>query len=173
VDGARFIRTEIRLRIRIRACAALEAARPRGAAPPIAVRSELGGELRRVVYGGVKAVRNVSCNVGGGTVHFWDEENDWAHGDKNAQVGQSTEEGVAVITDLQRLEAACGTARALNGQGRSFTRDARKEFQRQEEQQKSRNRSSTIHTPLLVMMPRSFVKNCQIFHESGLFGMGR
>ena len=87
MDGARFIRTGIRSRIRIRAGAALEAVRPRGAVPPIAVRSELRGELRGVVYGGAKTVGNVSSNVGGGTVHLRDKENDGSPGDKNVQVG--------------------------------------------------------------------------------------
>ena len=51
VDGACFSRAGTRSRMGIRAGAVPETVRPRVAAPPTAERSELGAELRRVVYG--------------------------------------------------------------------------------------------------------------------------
>ena len=116
-----------------------------------------------MVYGGDKTFRNKACAFSGNAAHLRGEIDNGPTGDKNGQIGQHAEEGVSVIADLERLNAARETAGAIGGQCRGFQIGAGKYFQRQEDQEYNRHCSPTIHIPLLVMILSAIVKNCSLF----------
>ena len=81
------------------------AVRPGGAALPTVERSELGGELRRVVYGGEESVRHESGGQLNERQRLSRRKEAGLPGEKNGKIKQDPNEGVPVVADLERSDA--------------------------------------------------------------------
>lgn len=103
-----------------------------------------------MVYGRAETVEREGCAVRDKTVDLREEEENCCPGDKNEKVGQGAKQRVAVVANLQRLDAAGETAGCAGGQCRCFQTRARHNFQRQEHQKNDGNCFPAIHMYLLV-----------------------
>jgi len=94
-----------------------EVVRPWGAATPTAERSELRGESRRVVYGGVEPVGHESGGLLDKRLRLgrWHEAG--SPRQKNGKVEKLAEQRVPVVADLKRLDGAA-SFRLAAGNGR-------------------------------------------------------
>lgn len=164
MDGARCRRTVILPRGRTsNRITEPRAVRPRVPRSPTAERSELRGDLRRVIYGRTKTVRREGCAVRDERVDRGGEDENGSPGDKDGHIGQSTEQRVAAVANLQGFDAASETPRHTGGERRGFQKRAGEDFQRQEEYENDRYRIPTIHMCILVILPSGIVKKCNVF----------
>ena len=126
----------------IRAGAVPQAIRPGGAALPTAERSELGGELRRVVYGGEESVRHES----GGRLNERQSpgrrEEAGRPGEKNGKVKQDADEGVPVVADLKQLDAEGAISLRAGSERHAFDKTPRQDFHPQQGHKKNRYKGS-------------------------------
>ena len=125
MNGRRSGRYGTRPRLRIRAGAEPEAVWPRGAAPPTAERSESGGELRRVVYGGVESLRHESDGLLDGRPPLGRRKEARCPRKKNGKIKQDTNEGVLVVADLQRLDTEGALQRSAGDGGHALHKPTR------------------------------------------------
>jgi len=77
----------------------------RGSASPTAERLELRGELRRVVYGRAEPVLNESVGLLNEPERFRRRQQAGRPSEQHGKVEQDADEGVPVVTNVQRLDA--------------------------------------------------------------------
>ena len=138
--------------------------------PPIAERSELCGELGRVVYGRAESVRHER----GGLLDERQRLGRWKEaggpGKKNGQVEQDTDERVPVVADLKRLDAE-GTVTLLTGDGGcALNKSPRQDFQPQRCDQNDRPQSPQDGTQPTA---ESVVHFGEVFHYKFINNVGK
>jgi hypothetical protein len=116
--------------------------RLREAASPTAERSELRGELRRVVYGGVKSVRHESRSLLNERQRFGRRKEAGRPRKQHGKIEQDAEEGVSVIADLKRFDAKRAFIRHAGDSRHALHKPPRQDLHPKERYKKDRDKSA-------------------------------
>ena len=137
--GRCFGRDGTRLLMSIRAGAAPQAVGARDAAPPIAERSELRGELRRVVYGGAESVRDESGGLLDERQRLGRRKEAGSPRGENGEIERHSDEGVPVVADLKRFDAQGALSVSSGDGGRVLDKPPRQDFHPERRNQNDRH----------------------------------
>jgi hypothetical protein len=112
----------------------------------------------RAIYGGSETVGRESSDFGREAPDLGNDRKHERAGDENGKIDERSEKGVALIADLQLLNAAGAAARSGDNGKRCLPAGTGEDFESHEHQQDDRDCLSIMHIGSVVMAPSAIVK---------------